>query len=92
MFPTRKRIFHLHLGSNVIRTTMAEHSFYVEGKGWVNAADLRGAKSEVEQEVVHNLGEHAMPHYPIIGFATGTPILTALGPVPIEELKPGDMI
>ena len=33
-----------------------------------------------------------MPTFPIIGFVTGTPILTATGYKPIEELKPGDMI
>lgn len=34
------------------------------------------------------------PHsnHPIIGFAAGTPILTADGPKRIEDIKPGDMI
>ena len=39
MFPTRKRIIHLHLGGKVIRTT-ADHPLYVRGKGWVNAGDM----------------------------------------------------
>lgn len=41
MFSTRKRIVLLHLGGKVIRTT-ADHPLYVEGQGWVNAADLPG--------------------------------------------------
>ena len=43
MFPTRKRIVHLHVNGKVIRTT-ADHPFYIEGKGWVNAGDMPGAK------------------------------------------------
>lgn len=39
MFPTHRRIIHLHLGGKVIRTT-ADHPLYVEGKGWVSAADM----------------------------------------------------
>jgi hypothetical protein len=33
-----------------------------------------------------------MPPYPFVGFVAGTPILTAKGYKPIEEIKPGDMI
>jgi hypothetical protein len=33
-----------------------------------------------------------MPNFPIVGFAAGTPLLMAQGPVPIEDIKPGDMI
>jgi hypothetical protein len=33
-----------------------------------------------------------MPQYPFVGFTGDTPILTATGYKPIEELKPGDMI
>ena len=33
-----------------------------------------------------------MPHYPIVGFAAGTPLLTADGLKRIEDIKPGDMI
>ena len=91
MFPTRKRIIHLHLGGKVIRTT-ADHPLYIEGKGWVNAGDMPGAKSEGEQEVVSNLGEPAMPNFPFVGFVAGTPILTSTGFKPIEDIKPGDMI
>jgi hypothetical protein len=91
MFPARKRIVHLHLGSKVIRTTV-DHPLYVEGKGWVNAGDMPGAKCESEQEVVHNPGEKPMPNFPFIGFVAGTKIMTARGPVSIEDLKPGDMI
>ena len=90
MFPTRKRIVHLHIKGQVVRTT-ADHPLYVEGKGWINAGDVPAAKIE-EQEIVHNLGELAMPINPIVGFVAGTKIMTARGPVSIEDLKPGDMI
>lgn len=40
MFPTRQRLMLLHLSGKVIRTT-ADHSFYVQGKGWIEVADLR---------------------------------------------------
>jgi len=57
------------------------------------------AKSAGEREVVYdlNLGEPAVPdqpypNYPIIGFVAGTPILTPAGHLPIEELRPGDVI
>jgi hypothetical protein len=98
MFPTRKRIMLLHLSGQVIRTT-ADHPLYVEGQGWVHAADLAGAKSEGEEAVVYNLnlGEPAMPeqprpNFPILGFVAGTPLLTPEGHKPIDELKPGDLI
>jgi hypothetical protein len=52
-----------------------------------------------EQGVMHhlNLGEPAMPdqprpNFPIIGFAAGTPSLTADGLKRIEDLKPGDSV
>jgi hypothetical protein len=63
MFPTRKRIFLLHLNGQVIRTT-ADHPFYVEGQGWINAADMPGAQPQGEHEVVYNLGEQPMPPFP----------------------------
>jgi hypothetical protein len=91
MFPTRKRIVLLHLNGQVIRTT-ADHPLYVEGKGWINAADMPGAQCEGEHEVVYNLGEQPMPHFPFVGFVAGTPLLTADGPKRIEDIKPGDMI
>jgi hypothetical protein len=97
MFPTRKSTWFIHVSGQVIRTAAA-HPFYVEGKGWVNAGDLPGAKSDGEQVVYNlNLGDPAMPDqprpsFPILGFVAGTPILTAQGPVPIEDLKPGDLI
>ena len=96
MFLIRKRIFHLHVNGNVIRTT-ADHPLYIAGPGWINAADMPGAQCEGELEVVYNLGGQAMPdqprpNFPILGFAAGTPLLTADGPKRIEDLKPGDMI
>jgi len=39
MFEPRKPIFHLHVNGQVIRTT-ADHPLYVEGQGWIGAADL----------------------------------------------------
>jgi intein/homing endonuclease len=101
MFPTRKRIVLLHLSGNVIRTT-ADHPFFVQGQGWVNAADLPQAKSDGEQEVVYhlNLGEHPMPDQPppnftrrpFLGFAAGTPILTVDGYKRVEDIRVGDFI
>lgn len=41
---------------------------------------------------MYNVGEPAMSNYPIIGFAAGTPLLTANGLERIESIKPGDMI
>jgi hypothetical protein len=77
--------------TNVIRTTL-DHPFLVPGQEWINAADLPGAKSGGEQEVVYNLGEPAMPNFPILGFAAGTPLLTADGLKRIEDIKPGDSL
>lgn len=97
MFPTRKRIVLLHLSGKVIRTT-ADHPFFIQGQGWVNAGDLPGAKSDGEEVVYQlNLGEPTMPdqsrpNFPIVGFVAGTPILTPEGHKSIEDLKPGDMI
>ncbi len=91
VFVTRKPIFLLHLNGQVIRTT-ADHPLYVEGQGWINASDMPGAQPDGEHEVVYNLGESAMPHFPILGFTGDTPILTADGPKRIEDIKPGDMI
>ncbi len=36
VFTRLSRIFHLHVGGKVIRTTK-EHPFWVQGKGWVTA-------------------------------------------------------
>jgi intein/homing endonuclease len=97
MFPTHKRIVLLHLNGQIIRTT-ADHPFFIQGQGWVNAGDLPGAKSDGEQVLYHlNLGEQTMPdqprpNHPILGFAAGTPLLTADGPKRIEDIKPGDLI
>ena len=79
---TRKRIIHQHLGGKVIRTT-ADHPLYIEGKGWVNAGDMPGAKVEGEQT---NPGEPTMPHLPFVGFVAGTPILTPDRLRPIEDI------
>jgi hypothetical protein len=98
MFPTRKRIVLLHLSGKFIRIT-TDHPLYVQGRGWVSAAEMPRSKSEGEQEVVYHLslGEPAMPdqprpNYPILGFVAGTPLLTPSGHKPIEDIKPGDMI
>jgi hypothetical protein len=98
MFPTRKRIFQVRVSGHVIRTTV-DHPLFVAGQGWVKAAEMPGAKSDGEQEVVYhlNLGEQTMPDqprpsYPILGFVAGTSILTPSGHKPIEAIKPGDLI
>jgi hypothetical protein len=71
------------------------------GHGWIIPDDLPAeAKRDAgEQEVVYNLnlGEQAMPEpprplHPLLGFVAGTPILTAEGPKPIEQVQPGDLI
>lgn len=36
--------------------------------------------------------EPAWAHRPVFGFAAGTPIRTATGSKPIEDVKPGDII
>jgi len=43
MFPKRKRIIHLHVNGQVIRTT-TDHPLYIEAQSWVNAGDMPGAK------------------------------------------------
>lgn len=63
---------------------------------------VEGVADSGEQGVVYHLnpGERPMPDQtqpndnrrPIIGFAAGTPIRTASGSKPIEDLKPGDFI
>ncbi len=53
------------------------------------------------EEVVHNLGEHPVSaetltqyrnSHPMIGFTAGMLVRTANGPVPVEQLRPGDLI
>jgi hypothetical protein len=90
MFSTRKCIVLLHLGGKVIRTT-ADHPFCVGGQGGVNAADIPGAKSDGEQEVVYhlNLGQPAMPDqprpsYPIVNFVAGVPFAEMLAAITLE--------
>jgi hypothetical protein len=68
----------LHLNGNVIRTTV-DHALYVESKSWINAAGLPGQQFKGEQVVVYNLGDQAMPDFPIIGFVAGTLRLTCVG-------------
>jgi hypothetical protein len=60
---------------------------------------VEGITNGGEQEVVYSLnpGVQAMPdqsrrHFPILGIAAGTPLLTPEGHKPIEELRPGDVI
>jgi hypothetical protein len=38
------------------------------------------------------MSDQSRPVYPFLGFIAGTPIQTAHGSVPIEELQPGDLI
>jgi hypothetical protein len=94
VFLTEQPIFMLHLGSSVIRTT-AEHPFYVSGKGWTSAAKMPGATSDGEEAVVPGeqpTPDQPRPIYPFLGFVAGTPIRTPDGSVPIESIKPGDLI
>lgn len=113
MFLNRKRLMLLHLGGKVIRTT-ADHTFYVQGKGWtavdkLRPGDLLGTQdgqdvpveavtASDDEQVVYNLPlpqvSPMLPRTifsrPIIGFVSGTPILTPNGAVPIEQIRPGD--
>ena len=108
MFPTFQRIVLLHLGGSDIRTT-AEHPFYVPGKGWIAAADLRPGDTLLTPDgqtlifgsvADDNPGESSVSAIPspstaprlILGFAAGTPVRTASGSKPIEQLHPGDLI
>ncbi len=51
-FDRTGRIFHLHVGGQVIRTT-DEHPFWVDGKGWVKTIELeRGEKLGLSDEEV----------------------------------------
>jgi hypothetical protein len=52
MFPTRKRIFHVHVNGHVIRTT-ADHPFYLHGQGWTDAADLQQGDKLRTQDGTH---------------------------------------
>ncbi len=40
MFLTRKPIWLIHVGGQVIRTT-ADHPFFIQGKGWTDTAELQ---------------------------------------------------
>jgi hypothetical protein len=63
---------------------------------------VEGVADSDEKAVVYHLNpvEHPMPDQlqptdnrrPILGFAAGTPIRTAGGSKPIEDVKPGDFI
>jgi len=63
---------------------------------------VEGVADSGEQGAVYHLnpGERPMPDQPppndtrrpVIGFAAGTPIRTASGSKPIDEVKPGDLI
>ncbi len=90
MFPSHKRFVQFHINGEAVRTT-ADHPFYVEGKGWVRAADMPGAKCE-DEKVAPNSHEQAMPARPFVGFVAGTKVMTARGLVSIEDIGPGDMI
>ncbi len=106
MFPTRKRIVHVHVNGNVIRTT-ADHPFYVAGQGWTDAGEVQqgdklrtldgsnvpiDAISEGEQAIVHQM-DAGVPPFPCTGLMqAGTMIETADGLEKIEDVKPGDYI
>jgi hypothetical protein len=64
---------------------------------------VEGISDSGEQTVLYNVlpGEHPLPDRSpsngippgsIFGFAAGTPILTPNGPIPIDQLRPGDFV
>ncbi|MBY0515149.1 MAG: hypothetical protein K2P78_14745 [Gemmataceae bacterium] len=74
-----------------------DHPFDVKDKGWTDAADLApgdllrtvgGTWSAVQAIRI----EPDPRHWPPLGFVAGTPILSAGWSIPIEDLRPGDLI
>ncbi|MFQ3651138.1 MAG: HNH endonuclease [Gemmataceae bacterium] len=64
LFQRTGRIWHLHVGGQLIRTT-GEHPFYVVGKGWLEARLLQGADllcshdgSTIAVEECYDTGEY----------------------------------
>jgi len=107
MISTSKRVLLLHLGGQTIRTT-ADHPFFVSGRGWTRASDLRlgdplrthdgqdvpldAITDHGEDLVVYELEAGVSP-FPCTGlWPAGTLLETADGPRPIEEVKPGDYL
>ena len=105
MFPTRKRIMLLHLSGHTIRTT-ADQPFFVPGRGWTDAAELRvgdplrthdgqevpiaAITEDGEEAVVYQMDVRAPP-FPCTGlWPAGTLVETADGPKPIEDVQVGD--
>lgn len=84
------------IDGRVIRMT-ADHSLFVHGKGWTAAGELRAGdrlrKPGDRWAVVRTVRrEEDRGFRPFLGFAAGTPILTADGAVPIEDIRPGDLL
>lgn len=84
------------VGGQSLRVTPS-HPFDVKVKGWTDAADL------LPGDLLRTVGgtwsavqgiysEPDIRHWPHLGFATGTPILTADWSTPIEDLRSGDLI
>lgn len=86
----------LDVGGRAIRAA-ANHPLFVHGRGWTAAGELRtgdqlhtpgGTWATVQSVRI----EGCFVPRPFLGFAAGTPILTADGTTPIDQLRPGDLL
>ncbi len=105
MIPTSPATLILHCNGQRLPAT-ADHPFFVPGRGWVRAADLRvgdrlrwhdGQDVPLEAitpgpQAVVDSPARPLAHFPLSGLVAGTLIETADGPKRIEDIQPGDWL
>ncbi len=104
MFPSRKRIVHLHINGQVI-CARADQPFYVAGQGWTKAGDLQigdrlvGVGNDLPIERITTEEQPVVEMQPGVAsfpsdapLPAGTMIQTRKGLKPVEDVKPGDRV